>query len=325
MQNIHSLLRAAKMLGLVAMCAMVCAVRPAIAGGIDQVIASVDGNPITMHDVKTFAAAAGKPLPPGDVTSPAFKAALKAVIEQKMFKEEVRKYDDKIEDGQVDRYIQEVEHNRSMTDQQLKESLMQSGVSYDAFRKQVRFELEKTMMFNEEVRQKIDVSPDEVRAYYKEHESDFAISDERYKLAQILIAVPNGATPDVVAAAKARAEALDKKARAGQDFATLARENSDDASKAQGGELGDFKPGEIMNEILDGIKGLQPGQVSGVVRTRYGFHILKVEAHEMPGVKPLTEVQEEIRNKLIDEVAQKRIRDWIENDLVKQHYVETMY
>jgi parvulin-like peptidyl-prolyl isomerase len=116
-----------------------------------------------------------------------------------------------------------------------------------------------------------------------------------------------------------------KLALSGQDFATLAREYSDDASKSQGGELGYFAPGEIMNQILDAVKPLKPGQISRIVRTQYGFHILKLEEHEVPGPRPFADVKTEIRNRLLDEMTNQQVRQWVDTQLVKQHYVETLY
>jgi peptidyl-prolyl cis-trans isomerase D len=86
-----------------------------------------------------------------------------------------------------------------------------------------------------------------------------------------------------------------------------------------------FKPDDIMDEILGGIKNVQPGQVSEVVRSKHGFHIIKVEEHEVPGVRPLAVVKEDIRNHLVDEQTRGRLENWVETELVKQHDVETLY
>jgi peptidyl-prolyl cis-trans isomerase SurA len=293
---------------------------------VDRVVAAVDGDPITMRDVRALSAAAGRPLPPGNITStPAFREALKAAIGEKLLRQEVKKYDGKVDPSQVDAYIKRLEQQKGMTDEQLRESLAQAGVKYEDFRRNAKLQIEKAMMINDEVRDQISIPESQIRAYYKAHQADFMIPDERYRLAQILIAVPAQATPSTAAAARAKAEAIDKRARAGEDFGSLAREYSNDQSKDQGGELGYFKPGEIMIQILKAIKGLKPGQISGVVTSQYGFHIIKVEAHELPGVRPLSEVREEIRDKLVNEAARGRIESWVDNDLVKQHYVETMY
>ncbi len=306
--------------------AMFCASSTLHAEDVDKIVASVDGDPITMHDVRAFAQSAGKPLPPGDPTSnPIFKEGLKGLIAQKLLAEEVRKYDDKVDDSQVDKYVEEVEGDRGITDQQLRQSLMQNGVSYDDFRRQAKMELEKAMMLNEELRQRVTIPPEQIQAYYDANQDQFTVKQEKYQLAQILVAVAPSAPPAEVAAAKARAEEAHAKALAGQDFGELARRYSDDESKAQGGELGTFAPDDIMDEILAAIKGLQPGQISDVVRSKNGFHIIKVEQHVVPGVKPLPVVKEEIRNKLVDEQTKARLQNWVETELVKQHDVETMY
>ena len=293
---------------------------------VDKIVASVDGDPITMHEVRAFAESAGKPLPAGDPTAdPTFKEGLKGLIAQKLLGEEVKKYQDKIDEEQIDKYIEDVEQDRGISDQQLKQSLLQNGVSWDDFRRQAKMELEKAMMLNEELRQRVTIPPEQIQAYYDAHHDEFTVQQEKYKLAQILIAVAPNASPAEVAAAKAKAEEARRKAIAGEDFGELAKRYSDDDSKSQGGELGVFGPDDIMDEILAGIKNVPTGQISQVVRTKHGFHVIKVEAHDVPGVRPLALVKEDIRNHLVDEQTRGRLQNWVETDLVKQHDVETLY
>src|ERR1700730_3286453 len=175
--------------------AMWWAPRPVSAEEVDKVVASVDGDPITMHDVRTFAESAGRPLPAGDPTSnPTFKEGLKGLIAQKLLSEEVKKYDDKIDDAQIDRYIADVEQERNISDQQLKQSLLQNGVSWEDFRRQAKMELEKAMMLNEELRQHVTIPPEQIQAYYDAHQNEFTVKQEKFKLAQILITVAPNAT-----------------------------------------------------------------------------------------------------------------------------------
>jgi peptidyl-prolyl cis-trans isomerase SurA len=330
MRKILSLLRANAGLVLASVVALSlttiatpCAVR---AEEVDKIVASVDGEPITMHDVRAFAESAGKTLPPGDPTAnPTFKEGLKGLIAQKLLAQEVAKYDDKIDEDQIDNYIVDVEQERGISDQQLKQSLMQNGVTWDDFRKQAKVELAKAMMLNEELRQHVTIPPEQIQAYYDAHHDQFTVKQEKFQLAQILIAVPPNAAPAEVAAAKAKADQIHKRAVAGEDFSDLAKRYSDDDSKAQGGELGVFGPDDIMDEILAAIKNLQAGQISEVVRTKHGFHIVKVEQHSVPGLTPLPVVKEDIRNHLVDEQTRGQLESWVETELVKQHDVETMY
>jgi len=293
---------------------------------VDRVVATVDGEPITLHDVKSFGAAAGRPIDTDDLAdSPIGKDALKGLIAEKLLEQEVKKYADKVDESEIDRYIQGIRAEKHMTDAEFRGVLTQQGVSYDDFRKRARLQLQKQIMFQTEVREHIDIPPQDIQDFYDSHKADFAIEKERLRLAQILIATPANATPQQIAAAEKKARDVRAQALKGVDFEALAHNYSDDESKSNGGELGWFEPSEVMDAILAGVKNLKPGEISPVVRSKNGFHILKLEAHEMPGPRPLSEVKGQIREKLIDAKAKERLNSWIDTDLVKQHTVETLY
>ena len=73
------------------------------------------------------------------------------------------------------------------------------------------------------------------------------------------------------------------------------------------------------------MKNLKPGDISQVIRTSHGFHILKLEGHQVAGLQPLAEVKDEIRDQLINQRANAELENWVETDLTKQHDVETFY
>jgi peptidyl-prolyl cis-trans isomerase SurA len=291
---------------------------------LDRVVASVDGDPITVRDLEAFAALNHVKLTaPDDMNSPETKAVLKGVISQHLLESEVKKYKDRVDERQVDEYIASFEKSNGLTDAQLRSQLRTQGHTYDEFRKHARLELQKMIMIQKEVRQKVNISPDEVKAYYDAHPQEFTVGKERFRLAQILIAVPPNASPDQIAAARAKAESIRKQLLAGADFGKLAREDSDDDSKSQGGELGDFSRGDMIDSIQNAIDHMKVGEISEPVRTSHGFHILKLEAHDKPGLKPLAEVSGQIREKLVGQKAQQQFGTWVDKDLVKQHYIET--
>jgi peptidyl-prolyl cis-trans isomerase SurA len=291
---------------------------------LDRVVASVDGEPITVQDLKTFAAVNHMQLAdPDDVQSPATRAVLKEVISADLLRNEVKKYRDKVEERQIDDYIANFEQSNGMSDQQLRAQLQAQGHTYQQFRDNARLELQKMMMIQKEVRGKVNVSPEEIKAYYDTHRQEFTSGKETFRVAQILIAVPPNATPGEVDAARAKAESIRKQLQSGADFGQLAREYSDDDSKNQGGELGEFSRGDMLDTIQNAVDVMKVGEISEPVRTDHGFHILKLEAHEQGQTKPLSEVSDQIRDKLTTQKAQQEFSTWVDNDLVKQHYVET--
>jgi peptidyl-prolyl cis-trans isomerase D len=137
------------------------------------------------------------------------------------------------------------------------------------------------------------VTDSDVQQYYQQHLSDYQIP-EQVKVRHILIAV-NSQDPKADAVAKAKAQSILDQLHHGADFAKLAQKNSDDpGSKSQGGELGWIKHGATVPEFDKAAFSLQPGQTSGLVRTKYGYHIIQTEARQLAHTRPLDEVKAEI-------------------------------
>src|ERR1700761_7655544 len=138
------------------------------------------------------------------------------------------------------------------------------------------------------------VSDQQVLQYYQGHQKDYQMPEE-VKVRHILIKVDAGADPKTDEAAKQKAEGILKQIKAGGDFAALAKANSDDpGSKEQGGELGMIQRGVTVPEFEKTAFGLQPGQVSDVIKTQFGYHIIKVEEKQTAHLKPLDEVKTQI-------------------------------
>jgi len=293
---------------------------------IDGVVASVDGDPITSHDVKVYNASnSASANPNAPLTTPQDPdEILKQLIQDRMLKSEAHNYADRVTDDEIDRYIQNIEQTNHITDDQLHAQLKSEGVSDAEFRERMREQVEAMTMIDKEVRQKIEVSDSEIKHYYEDNPGEFTITDEKYQLAQILIAVPKNASPQQVIALRDKAEAVRKQAVKGADFGGLALQYSDDDSKTKGGELGEFSPSDLNDQVAAGIRNLKPGDISQVIRTKYGFHIIKVEAHQTPGLQPLNEVRGQIRDKIQSAQSRGEFEKWVDTDLAKQHYVETL-
>src|SRR5271167_5219069 len=138
---------------------------------------------------------------------------------------------------------------------------------------------------------KPQVSDADVLAYYNAHKDQYQVK-EQVKTRHILIAVPAGADAKTDAAAKAKAEDILKQIKGGGNFADLAKKYSDDpGSKDQGGELGFLKRGATVPEFDQAAFSLPVGQVSGLVKTKFGYHILQVEEKQTAHTRPLDEVK----------------------------------
>jgi len=139
------------------------------------------------------------------------------------------------------------------------------------------------------------LSDEDLQRYYRRNLDQFEIK-EQVKAAHILLRVPKDANEEAIQKRQKLANELLQQLKDGADFAQLAKTYSDDKSNAaNGGELGTFGRGTMVSQFEDAAFALRPGQLSKVVRTPFGFHIIKVEEYTEPGVKPLVDAIKEVK------------------------------
>ncbi len=153
-------------------------------------------------------------------------------------------------------------------------------------------------------RSKAVVSEKDISAYYDAHIADYS-TPKMVEARHILIKVAPDADAAAVAKALARAKAVEAKARAGEDFAMLAKTYSEGPTKDRGGYLGFFKKEDMVKPFADKAFSMHEGEISDPVRTRFGWHIIKVEKIRPASTKTLESVSAEIRQTLLDEQAKK--------------------
>jgi peptidyl-prolyl cis-trans isomerase C len=164
-------------------------------------------------------------------------------------------------------------------------------------RKDLARELGKSLVVQKYIEQtitkKLVVAPAEVSEYYNAHPDEFKHPD-LIRTSHILVAVPQGAAPEQQERARQLAQTLLDRAKKGEDFAKLAKENSTDASASQGGDIGLTQVGELAPEYEAAVADLKVGEISGLVRTQYGYHIIKLTDRKKAGMATLDEVRSEL-------------------------------
>jgi peptidyl-prolyl cis-trans isomerase C len=187
--------------------------------------------------------------------------------------------------------------------------LGESGVSETEFRAQVRRSLRIARFVEREVAPRTEVKEDEVRLYYEQNPREMT-RPERARVRQILVRAPADAPP-ARAAARQKIEAILRDLRAGGDFAALARQHSDGQEAARGGDTGWVTRGAAPPPIENAAFGLPVGEISDIVETRLGYHILKVEERQGEGMIPFAEAKEAIRARLQARDRETRIEEYV--------------
>ena len=153
------------------------------------------------------------------------------------------------------------------------------------------------------VRAKVPVTDDEIRAEYEAKKASYSVP-EQVSVSHILVKVDTNGGPEAEEKAKAKAEALLARAKAGEDFAKLANENTDDPSgKGNGGQLPPFGRGQMVPEFEQAAFDMKPGEIRGLVKTSFGYHIIRLAAKTSPTTRTLEEVRPSISGELVERKA----------------------
>ena len=158
----------------------------------------------------------------------------------------------------------------------------------------------------------ISVSDQAIADAYAKNASQYA-TPEMVRARHILILSNDKDTPEAQAKAKEKIDAVAKRIKGGEDFATVAREVSEDPGSAKnGGELGWFAHGQMVPEFDKAAYDLKDGQVSEPVKTSFGWHIIQTEEHKAAGQRPLEEVKDQIRQRLAQNEASGKVQEALE-------------
>lgn len=252
---------------------------PAVRSG-DYIVAVVNQELVTNSEVqgriarvRADAARSRQALPPDDELR---RQIIDVLIDERVQLTYARENGQKVDESELDRAVANVAQQNQITLEQLRERLRKDGIDYARFRGNVRDQLLTERVREREVQQRIRVSDVDIDNYLDERRAA-AGAAAQYNIAQVLVTVPEGASASVIEQRRERAETALARIKGGEPFATVARELSEDANKAAGGEIG-LRPAERLPDVfVERIKSLKAGEVAPqVLRTGAGFHVLKL-------------------------------------------------
>ncbi len=275
---------------------------------VDGIAAIVDKDVITLRELRDASQRIAGELKARGIQVPDDQTLQHQVL-QRLIMERVQRHEAdrlgiRVDDAQIDTAIQAIASRNKITVAQLRQELEKAGTSWDAYRKSLRDEIRTDRLRQRAVDSTIVISDAEVDAFLKDQRRNpaFGVSPQAaqqpqaqpapeqaapeqaaapagpmlYALAQILVRVPEGSSPDQVALLRKKAEGLLAQAKRGDDFASLAAASSDGPEALQGGVMG-VRPLDGWPDLfVKAISNLQKGQVSQLIQSGNGFHIIKV-------------------------------------------------
>jgi peptidyl-prolyl cis-trans isomerase C len=250
---------------------------------LPAVVARVNGEDVKKEQfeqmIKSMEMQAGQPIPP-DRRDEILRDALDRLVVYTLLTQESKARGIKVDDKEIDAKVQEI-RARFQTQAEFEQALKARNTSVDDLRRDARLDLSVGKLVEAEVSTVPGPSDAEAKDFYEKNPDQFK-APETVRASHILIRVDPNADAATKAKAKATIESVLKKAKAGEDFGKLAQQYSQDGSAAQGGDLGNFPREQMVPEFSNAAFALKPGQISDVVTTQFGYHIIKVTEHQQP-------------------------------------------
>jgi peptidyl-prolyl cis-trans isomerase C len=234
---------------------------------------------------------------------------LEGMINEEVLYQQATDQDIAASDTEVDERIQQ--YRSQYGEDGFADALSRAGMTEEQLRREIRRSLTIQRLLEEEVTGGLEVTESEQREFYDENTNMFA-QPESVTASHILISTQEAQTEEARQEARTRAEELKSQLDEGADFAELAREHSEGPSASRGGSLGEFSRGQMVPPFEEAAFALEAGEISDIVETRFGYHIIRVEEKSDGGTTPYEEVKGQIGQYLEQQKQQEAIQSYID-------------
>ena len=282
------------------------------------VVAVVNKEPIHYSDVdkaiKQFLNQLGKDANQFQLEKPdtaLWREALDWIVSTRLLAQEAQRQNIRVDENEIDKAINTIK-KRFPTEQKFLEALAEADLSIEQFTTNLSKELMVQKLLEKQLGSQIkDISEEEALQYYNEHEEQF-LQDEQIRVHHILIKVSETADPGKVSDMETKARRIRQRIKNGEDFEKLARQYSEDPSALKGGDIGFFSRGDMIKNFEDAAFALKPGEVSDLVRTPLGFHIIRMDESKKSQKIPFADVKVQIKFRLKQENSNKLFEQYVE-------------
>ena len=271
---------------------------------LPEVIARVNGEAVTKADFEKYISQlemnAGQPVP-ADRRDEIYRTAIDRLVDIKVLTHEVKSRSLPGDEKTVEEQMQRI-RGQFPSEEEYKKALTARGTTPEQLRSDMLNETRINEMLKAETAKMAPVTDADVKKFYDENPKEFA-KPEEVRASHILFKT-EGATDAQKKEARTKATQVLKEAKSGKDFAALAKQHSSDGSAPQGGDLGFFTKERMVPEFSNAAFALKPGEISDIVESQFGLHIIKVTERKAPATVPLEEVAPQVKNFLTEKRQQ---------------------
>jgi parvulin-like peptidyl-prolyl isomerase len=290
---------------------------PAMAEIMERIVAVVNGDVITLTELNSAFEPFEKRIEEGykgpdkeKVIAENRLAMLNKMIDNIIIDQETKKSQMIVKDEEVTDTINDFLSRRKMKMDDLMTELAKENSSIEAHRKEVKAHLLRMRLLRREIKSKIAVTEDEIGEYYRKNRDAYE-GKEAVRIKQILILFPKGADAKTKAKLREEMDAIHKRLLNGEQFELVVAQYSQGPSAATAGDLGFLEKGSMLPAVEGVAFGLKKDEISKVIESPIGLHIIQAVDRRGAGIKPIESVREEIKTKLEEEKIERKYEDWI--------------
>jgi peptidyl-prolyl cis-trans isomerase SurA len=304
---------------------VMCLCTAAQAAVADRIAAVVNDEVITLSELNRLLEpykARLEGAPPGPEREKALDEVrvnlLNRMIDELLMEQQARKTGITIRNDEVTATVTDLIRRKNLSEDEFRKALERAGGTMEGYRKDVRDQLIRIRLIQREIKAKIAVSDEEIGEYYRKHREDYE-GNEAVRIRQILLLLPKNDTSNAKVTLQAQAMEIHKRLQAGEPFAQLTAQYSQGPAADEGGDIGFIEKGVILPEVEAAAFALPINQVSPVIESPVGFHIIQVIDRRGAGLKAIESVREEIRAKIEQDKMEKKFEEWVVNLRKKSH------
>jgi peptidyl-prolyl cis-trans isomerase C len=290
---------------------------------LPEVLARVNGQPVTKGDfdrlVKNVEAGRG-PIP-ADKRDEVLRAALDQLITYTVLKQEAAARKLTVSDADVDAQVAQMQ-KQFKDEAEFTKALTARNATVEQLKADARVDMSINKMMEAELATTTAATDADAQDFYAKNPDKFK-QPETVRASHILVKIEKDDNEATKTEKRAKIDAVLKRAKAGEDFAALARENSADGSASQGGDLGFFPRGQMVPPFDQAAFALKPGEISDVVTTDFGYHIIKLTEKKDGSLVPLEQVKPRVIEFLTNQKKQERVDTFI-NEAKKRAKIEVL-
>jgi peptidyl-prolyl cis-trans isomerase SurA len=295
---------------------------------LDRIVAVVNNDIITLYELNGAASPYFDRIkvmghPPERERELIFRVRediLNQLIDERITDQEIKRAGITVSEAEIEKAIERIKESNYFTDEELRQALARQGVAFDDYRKKLRDQILRTKLVNLEVKSKIVITREEIRAYYEKHANRFG-GEKRYHLRNILMKLPSFPGDDEKKEILQKMEAVLAELKKGEPFERLAGKFSEAPSASGGGDLGVFRMETLAPQLKEALEGVKAGEITPILLTDQGYQIFLVQEIIQADGKTLEAAAAEIEEKLYNEIVDTNFKTWLA-DLRKRSHIK---